>query len=77
MEENYGQASDFLQHAAALYEDPRDKLRCELYDAELARRSGDSKQSLELVKRIVGKSQFDKIPALSAAEGMQKEMSSN
>jgi uncharacterized protein (TIGR03790 family) len=74
MEGKYGQASDFLQHAAALYEKPEDKLRCTLYDAELARRSGDAKQSLTLVKRIVEQSQFNSIPALSAAVAMEKEM---
>ena len=74
MDGNYGQASDFLQHAAALYLDPEDKLRCGLYDAELARRSGDAKESLNLVKRIVEESGFRAVPALHAAMGMQKEM---
>lgn len=74
MDENYGQASDFLQHAAALYEKPEDKLRCSLYDAELARRGGDAKLSLTIVQRIVEQSQFGSIPAMSAAMGMQKEL---
>jgi hypothetical protein len=75
MDGNYGQASDFLQHAAALYETPEDKLRCSLYDAELARRSGDAKQSLTLVQRIVDESIYSSMPAMSAAMAMQKEMS--
>ena len=74
MDENYGQASDFLQHAAALYEKPEDKLRCALYDAELAKRSGDAKQSLALVQRIVENNVFATIPGLNAALGMQREM---
>ena len=74
MDENYGQASDFLQHAAALYEKPEDKLRCALYEAELARRGGDAKQSLTMVKRIVEQSIFGSIPAISAAMGMEKDM---
>lgn len=74
MDENYGQASDFLQHAAALYEKPEDKLRCTLYDAELARRGGDAKLSLTIVERIMGESLFGSIPALGAAQGMQKEL---
>jgi hypothetical protein len=74
MESRYGQASDFLQHAAALYDKPEDKLRCTLYDAEIARRSGDAQQSLALVKRIVEQSQFNSIPALNAAVAMEKEM---
>jgi hypothetical protein len=75
MDENYTQASDFLQHAAALYERPEDKLRCGLYNAELARRSGDAKQSLDLVQRILEEAGFASIPALSAAIGMQKDLS--
>jgi hypothetical protein len=74
MNGNYGQASDFLDHAAALYEKPEDKLRCGLYDAELSRRAGDAKESLELVKRLIEQSGFAGIPALGAAVGMQKEM---
>jgi uncharacterized protein (TIGR03790 family) len=74
MDGNYGQASDFLQHAAALYKTPEDKLRCSLYDAELARRSGDAKQSLTLVQRIVDESIYSDMPAMSAAMGMKKEM---
>jgi uncharacterized protein (TIGR03790 family) len=74
MDENYGQASDFLQHAAALYEKPEDKLRCGLYDAELARRSGDTKQSLALVQRLVAESAYLSFPAHGAAMGMKKEM---
>jgi hypothetical protein len=74
MDENYGQASDFLQHAAALYQSAEDKLRCTLYDAEIARRSGNSKESLALVKRIVEQSQFNSLPALNAAVGMEKEL---
>jgi hypothetical protein len=75
MDGNYGQASDFLQHAAALYQKPEDKLRCGLYDAELSRRSGDPKQTLTLVQRIIEQSEFASMPALGAALGMQKEMS--
>jgi uncharacterized protein (TIGR03790 family) len=74
MDGNYGQASDFLEHAAALYEKPEDKLRCGLYDAELSRRAGDAKESLALVKRLIEQSGFASIPALSAAIGMQHEM---
>ena len=76
VEGSHGQSSDFLQHAAALYTKPEDKLRCALYDAELARRRGDSKQSLDLVKRILDQSRlFGSIPAVSAAVAMQQEMS--
>ena len=76
VEGSHGQSSDFLQHAAALYTKPEDKLRCALYDAELARRRGDPKQSLDLVKRILDQSRlFGSIPAVSAAVTMQQEMS--
>lgn len=74
VEGNHGQASDFLQHAAALFEKPEDKLRCALYDAELARRSGDAKASLALVKRIVEEGMFGSIPAVNAAQALQREM---
>lgn len=75
VEGSHGQSSDFLQHAAALYTHPEDKLRCALYDAELARRRGDPKQSLDLVKRILDQSRlFGSIPAVSAALAMQREM---
>lgn len=75
VEGSHGQSSDFLQHAAALYTKPEDKLRCALYDAELARRRGDPKQSLDLVKRILDQSRlFGSIPAVSAAVAMQREM---
>lgn len=67
VEGNHGQASDFLQHARALYEEPEDQVRCALYDAELSRRSGDVKEYQELVKRILQEEKFNDLPGRDAA----------
>ncbi|MFZ4763358.1 MAG: TIGR03790 family protein [Roseimicrobium sp.] len=74
VESRHGQASDFFQHAAAKYTKPEDKLRCALYDAELSRRTGDAKGSLDLINRIAGESSFSGVPAMSAVRGLQREL---
>ena len=62
MDENYGQASDFLQHAAALYEKPEDKLRCAPLRRGTRPPTAMPKESLELVKRLIEESGFASIP---------------
>ena len=67
----YGEASDFFQHAAALYSKAADQLRCALYDAEIAKRKGDAKESLAAVRKILKESRFAQLPAFSAAHDLE------
>ncbi len=72
MDEKYGEASDFYQHAAALYTDTADQLRCAIYEAELGRRGGDPKAGLASLARIFGDQKFAGVPGLAAVAGLQK-----
>jgi hypothetical protein len=67
-------ASDFLQHASALYEEGRDQLRCDLYEAEFIKRSGDPKTARDLVEKIINDPKLNHLPAMNAVLGLKGEL---
>jgi uncharacterized protein (TIGR03790 family) len=70
----FGMASDFLQHASALYEEGRDQLRCDLYEAEFIKRSGDPKTARDLVEKIINDPKLNHLPAMNAVLGLKGEL---
>lgn len=71
IEENFGQAGDFFQHARALYDSDEDKLRCLLYDAEFMRRGGMSVEALAMLNAM---DETPKSPYNKAREAIRRQL---
>lgn len=73
LEGAYGEADDFYTHARTLHSEPSDQLRCALYAAELARRSGSTGLGVELLKSVSSDPRYSALPGYAAVVELQKE----
>jgi uncharacterized protein (TIGR03790 family) len=69
-----GEALGLLEHAETLHENPADRLRLRLYQAEWQRRAGKPEAVKSLLAPLIEDPAFTDLPALKAAQGMLKEM---
>ncbi|HEY2573073.1 MAG TPA: hypothetical protein VGH65_03355, partial [Verrucomicrobiaceae bacterium] len=76
LEDKFGEAAEFYDHARSLHSDPADQLRCALYAADLAQRKGSTEDGRNLLKSISEDPRFSNLPARTAALAMEKEKKS-
>jgi hypothetical protein len=73
VEEKFGEAEDFFQHAKALHTVPEDQFRCALYAAEVELRRGNLKKGNDLIKAITADPKFAKRKRAPAPLAMDEE----
>jgi hypothetical protein len=68
------EAVALLEHAESLYQQPADKLRAILYQAECQRRSGHVESAQAVLKKALSNPKFESEAALRAALALAKEL---